>query len=110
MAGRHSQTAACARLRSHVQVPIWLTLSVAALVAGFGCYRVLLALKRLQAGNAVRSNDLQTPAKPALSIMGGGMSRMSPRMHLAIGIVYVLLGAALGATSFGWNPLRGAFG
>lgn len=81
-----------------MQVPIWLTLGVAALVAGFGCYRVWLAFKKPA-----------TAAEDGRSALGRGMYRMSPRMHLAIGAVYILLGTALGATSFGWNPLSSAF-
>ena len=35
---------------------------------------------------------------------------MSPRTHLVIGVVYLLLGGALIATSFGWNPFGSMFG
>ncbi len=35
---------------------------------------------------------------------------MGKRTHLFVGIIYLLLGAALIATSFGWNPLGNTFG
>jgi hypothetical protein len=33
---------------------------------------------------------------------------MGKRTHLLVGIVYILLGAGLIATSFGWNPFGGS--
>lgn len=77
-----------------MRVPVWLTLGVAALVIIFGAYRIRLALKKPASGESEQR-----------SIWGGGMYRMSPRMHLLVGIVYLLLGAALVAASFGWKPM-----
>ena len=78
-------------------IPIWLTLGVAAFVLTFGSYRIWLGVRK----EAPRDPDQPPPA----SLLGGGMARMSKRTHLVVGIVYVLLGVSLVATSFGWNPL-----
>ncbi len=81
-----------------MRVPVWVTLGVAILVIAFGLYRVRMALRK----PATEDN------KP--SVMGGGFYKMSPRAHLVIGLLYLSLGGALIATTFGWNPLGGAFG
>ena len=39
-----------------------------------------------------------------------GLYAMSKRTHLLIGVVYLLLGGALVATSFGWNPFGNLLG
>jgi hypothetical protein len=75
-----------------VHVPPWLTLAIAIIVIAFGLYRIRLA---------VRKPDPETDAKR------GGYYRMAPRTHALVGIVYLLLGGALIATTFGWNPLGG---
>jgi hypothetical protein len=80
----------CYVLRVHV--PQWLTIGVAVLVILFGSYRISLALKK------------PVPEGERKSIMGGGFYRMSPKMHVAVGVIYLALGAALIATSFGWSP------
>jgi len=81
-----------------VRVPVWLTLGVAILVLGFGVFRIRLALKKPDAEDG------------GAKLMGGGFYKMSSRTHLLIGVVYILLAAGLIATSFGWNPIGGAFG
>jgi hypothetical protein len=78
-----------------VRVPVWLTLGVAILVATFGAYRIRLSFKKPE----------DTPGK--VRVFGGGTN---PKMHLFIGIVYVLLGAALAAMSFGWTPMGNSVG
>lgn len=83
-----------------MRVPAWVTIGVAILVIGFGLYRIRMAL---------RKPDAEADAKRA-SMMGGGFYKMSPRSHLFVGIMYLALGGALVATSFGWNPLGGMFG
>ena len=35
---------------------------------------------------------------------------MGRRTHLLVGTIYILLGAALIATTFGWNPFGNFFG
>jgi hypothetical protein len=80
-----------------VRVPVWVTLGVALLVIVFGSFRIRLALKKPDPDGGAR-------------LMGGGFYRMSPRTHLLIGIVYLLLGAGLIATSFGFNPFGNTFG
>ena len=80
-----------------MQIPRWLTLGVAILVIVFGSYRVYLAF--------FRSKEQEEQAKRR-----GGMYGMPRRTQGLIGIIYLLLGAALVATSFGWNPLSGLIG
>ena len=76
-----------------MHVPPWLTIGVALLVIAFGLYRLRLALKPA---------DPDPTKKP---LLGGGFYKMNSRTHLLVGVVYLLLGAALIATSFGWNPM-----
>jgi hypothetical protein len=80
-----------------MQIPVWLTLGVAVLVLAFGAYRVYLAFGR-------------TPEQEEQARRRGGLYGMPRRTQGLIGIVYILLGGALVATSFGWNPLGGLFG
>jgi hypothetical protein len=65
----------------------------------WGAFRIRLGLKKPEpdAGGGAR-------------LTGGGFARMKPRTNLLLGIVYVLFGVALVASSFGWNPIGGAFG
>ena len=79
-----------------VQIPQWLTLGFAAVVIAWGAYRIRLGLKP-------KNPDPDAPAR-------GGLARMTPRMHLFVGAIYLVLGAALLATSFGWNPLGNMIG
>lgn len=74
-----------------MRIPVWLTLAIAALVIIFGVYRIYLALAR-------------TPEQSEKAKQRGGLYAMGKRTHLLIGVVYLLLGAGLVATSFGWNP------
>lgn len=69
-------------------VPVWLTLLVATVVILFGGFRIYLATKR---------------PDPE----GRGFYKMKQTTHAFVGIIYLLLGAALIATSFGWRPLSG---
>jgi hypothetical protein len=78
-----------------MRIPVWLTLAVAAIVAGFGLYRLYLAFRK-------PGELTQTPKR--------GFYAMGKRAHLMIGILYVLLGIGLFATSFGWNPFGGLIG
>ena len=80
-----------------MQIPRWLTLGVAVLVIAFGSYRVYLAFFR----SKVQEEQAQRR---------GGMYGMPRRTQGLIGIVYLILGAALVATSFGWNPLSSLIG
>lgn len=76
-----------------MRIPVWLTIAAAILVAGFGAFRIYVSF---------RKDDPQGP--PAR-----GFYRMGKRMHLFVGLVYIALGAALMATSFGWNPFGDYF-
>jgi hypothetical protein len=73
-------------------------LGFAAIVIAFGLYRISLAFKKVD------------PEAAKGRVMGGGFYRMSPRTHLVIGVLYLALGAALTATSFGWSPFGSMFG
>ncbi|HWO21326.1 MAG TPA: hypothetical protein VNO30_21310 [Kofleriaceae bacterium] len=79
-----------------MRIPVWLTLAVAVLVVVFGVHRIRLSF---------RSDDEQARAQQKK-----GLYAMGRRTHLLIGIVYLLLGAALVATTFGWNPFGDLFG
>jgi uncharacterized iron-regulated membrane protein len=78
-----------------MRVPQWLSLLVAIWVMAFGGYRLWLA------------RDPKTDQKKAEGKKG--LFAMNRRTHLLIGLVYLLLGGALVATSFGWNPMAGLF-
>jgi hypothetical protein len=79
-----------------MHIPIWLTLGVALLVIVFGVYRIRIAM---------RSDEEDARAKSRK-----GLYAMGRRTHLLVGIVYLLLGAGLVATAFGWNPFAGMIG
>jgi hypothetical protein len=79
-----------------MRVPVWLTLGLALLVCVFGAYRIRLAF---------RSDDEDQRARARK-----GLYAMGRRTHFLIGVVYLLLGSALIATSFGWNPFGNLFG
>ena len=74
-----------------------MTLGFAAFVFIFGAYRLRLGLKPKPV-----DTDENAPKT--------GMARMSQRTHLFVGAIYILLGVALVATSFGFNPLGGLIG
>jgi hypothetical protein len=76
-----------------MRVPQWLSLLVAAWVILFGLYRLKLAF------------DPHTDERRAEGKKG--IFAMKRRTQGLLGFIYVLLGAALVATSFGWNPLSG---
>ena len=80
-----------------VRIPVWLTLAVAALVIIFGVYRIYLATK----------HGAEEDAKAKKR---GGLYAMGKRAHLFVGAIYLLLGAGLIATSFGWNPFGNSIG
>jgi hypothetical protein len=82
-----------------VRVPVWLTLGFAIILVVWGAFRIRLGLKK-------PAPDAEGGAR----MMGGGLSRMNPRTHLLLGVVYILFGIALVATSFGWNPLGNSYG
>lgn len=80
-----------------MRIPVWLTLGVAALVIIFGAYRIYLATRPV--------SDEESGAPPRR-----GFYRMGKRTHLFVGIIYLLLGAGLIATSFGFNPFGNNIG
>ncbi|MGN6103599.1 MAG: hypothetical protein ACTHU0_00600 [Kofleriaceae bacterium] len=79
-----------------MRIPVWLTLGVAALVIIFGAHRILLSFRSEEAEQRARQRK--------------GLYAMGRRTHRLIGIVYLLLGGALVATSFGWNPFGNLLG
>lgn len=74
-----------------MHVPVWLILGGGLVVCAWGAYRVRLGL---------RSDQQDEHTRPRR-----GLHAMARRTHLFVGIVYLLLGAALIATSLGWSPL-----
>lgn len=76
-----------------MRVPQWLSLLVAAWVIVFGVYRLKLALDK-------RTDERRAEGKK-------GMFVLKRSTQALLGVVYLLLGGALVATSFGWNPLSG---
>lgn len=79
-----------------MRIPVWLTLGVAILVILFGVHRIRLSF---------RSDELEERARQRK-----GLYSMGRRTHRLIGVVYLLLGGALVAASFGWNPFGNFFG
>lgn len=79
-----------------MRIPVWLTLAVAILVIAFGIHRIRLSF---------RSADEEARARQRKGLYSMGRST-----HRLIGIVYLLLGASLVATTFGWNPFGDLFG
>jgi hypothetical protein len=79
-----------------MRIPVWLTLGVAILVILFGVHRLRLSF---------RTDDEEQRARRRK-----GLYAMGRRTHRLIGVVYLLLGAALVATTFGWNPFGDLFG
>jgi hypothetical protein len=79
-----------------MRVPVWLTLGAAALVIIFGLYRIRIGFRNDE-------EDARAKARKGLYAMGR-------RTHVLIGIVYLLLGGALVAASFGWNPFGNLLG
>src|SRR5688572_21229675 len=79
-----------------MRIPLWLTIAAAIFVTGFGAFRIYVA---------TRKPDPNTDPDAPRS----GFNRMSSRMNLAMGVLYILLGVGLIAVSAGWNPLGGMF-
>src|SRR6185295_14823371 len=78
-----------------MRVPVWLTLGVALLVCLFGAYRIRLAFRSDAEDERARQRK--------------GLYAVGRRTHFLVGLIYLLLGGALVATSFGWNPFSGVF-
>lgn len=71
-------------------VPAWLTFLVAGMVIAFGIFRIYLAITaRKQA------------ASDRPSFQRKGLYAMSPRRHVLLGIIYLILGAMLIAGALG---------
>lgn len=78
-----------------MRIPVWLTIVAAIFVTGFGAFRIYVATRK--------------PDPNASDAPRSGFGRMSNRMNVAMGVIYLLLGAGLVAVSLGWNPLGGMF-
>jgi len=81
-----------------MRVPTWLTIGIALVVCGFGLYRIRLAFRS------------DTTADEDQGRTRRGFYAMGKRTHFLIGVIYLLLGGALIATSYGWNPFSTMFG
>ncbi|HEX4420576.1 MAG TPA: hypothetical protein VH165_21825 [Kofleriaceae bacterium] len=88
-----------------MRVPVWLTLGIALLVCGFGLYRIRLAFRADATGTGAGTGAGDDAARPRR-----GLYAMRRRTHFLIGVVYLLLGGALIATSYGWSPVGNLFG
>src|SRR4051812_47900514 len=75
-----------------MHVPLWLSLLIAGAVIGFGIYRLWLAF-------AGPSDEVRATERR-------GLMAMPRRSHGLVGFLYILVGAALLATSFGFNPFK----
>ena len=80
-----------------VRIPVWFALTVAAFVILFGAYRLKLGLT-------------WSPEQEEAAKRRGGLYAMGKRFHLFVGVIYVLMGAALTAMAFGWAPFGNAIG
>jgi len=78
-----------------MRLPVWLTLGVALLVCVFGAYRIRIAFRSDEDDERARTRK--------------GLYAMRRRTHFLIGVIYLLLGGALVATSFGWHPFGTLF-
>jgi hypothetical protein len=76
-------------------IPVWLTLGVGILALAWGAYRIRIALRSDQEDERARA--------------GKGLFALARRTHFLVGVIYLLLGGALLATSFGWNPIGNLF-
>jgi len=68
-------------------VPQWVSFVIAAVVTAFGVYRIYLAITV----DSARNN-------------GRGLYRLGRRTHVLFGILYLLLGAFVLASGFGFRP------
>lgn len=80
-----------------MRIPVWLTLGIAILAFVWGGYRIRIALRSDAEDDRARDGKR-------------GLFALARRTHLLFGVVYLLLGASLVATTFGWNPLGGLIG
>jgi len=79
-----------------MRVPVWLTLGVAVLVCIFGAYRIRIAFRSDEEDQRARERK--------------GLYAMGRRTHFLVGVIYLLLGGALIATTYGWNPFGSVLG
>jgi hypothetical protein len=79
-----------------MRLPVWLILGVALLVCVFGVYRIRLAFRSDEEDQRARARK--------------GLYAMGRRTHFLVGLIYLLLGGALVATVYGWNPFGNLFG
>ena len=82
---------------SDVRIPVWFALTVAAFVVLFGAYRIRLGLTL-------------SPEQEEAARKRGGLYAMGKRFHVFIGVIYILMGVALTAMAFGWQPLGASIG
>jgi hypothetical protein len=74
-----------------MHVPQWLALLIAGAVILFGVFRLYLAIGG--------------PSDEERSTARRGLYAMSRRQHGLTGVLFLLVGGALIATAFGWNPM-----
>lgn len=75
-----------------MRIPPWLSLVIAGAVILFAIYRLYLAFGG--------------PSDEERKAHRRGMLAMPRRQHGLIGVIFLIVGGALIATSLGWNPFR----
>lgn len=79
-----------------MNIPVWVTYAIAALVIVFGIHRIRISMR--------------TDEQEAAGAQRRGLYGMSRRAHRIIGMLYIALGALLVATALGWSPFGDMFG
>jgi len=81
-----------------MRIPVWLTLGIALVAFIWGAYRIRLAFRSDGEDERARAEGKR------------GLFALARRTHFLFGVVYLILGGLLVATTFGWNPIGGLFG
>jgi hypothetical protein len=100
-------------METAMRIPVWLTLGIALVAFLWGGYRIYLALRSEDRGKDHGSSGNNEPEDGAGRARAGrrrGLGALTRRTHLLFGVVYLLLGVLLVATTFGYNPIGSMFG
>jgi hypothetical protein len=80
-----------------VRIPVWFALTAAVGVMLFGAYRIRLGLT-------------WTAEQEEAAKRRGGLYAMGKRFHIFVGSIYIVMGTALLAMGFGWQPFGSSIG
>lgn len=103
-------------METAMRIPVWLTLGIALVAFLWGGYRVYLALRSEDRskdsgnGSGTGNGEPEDGARRARADRRRGLGALTRRTHLLFGVVYLLLGVLLVATTFGYNPIGSMFG